>query len=115
VIAAFCAFDSEPRWLPWREEERGSGSKRTKIPYCARTGKLGSSTDPQTWATRPDAERYCREHFNGEARSGIGIALGDIGDNTFLCGLDLDSSIGGTVNLAAPRLRNRAGVSSRVG
>ena len=38
-----------PQWVVWRWEERGG--KATKPPYSAITGKLASSTDPDTWTT----------------------------------------------------------------
>jgi Family of unknown function (DUF5906) len=44
--------------------------------------------------------------INGAAKTGIGIVLGDVGDNTYLCGIDLDSSLdeNGSVALWAVRI-----------
>ena len=92
MIDAFSAFEDEPRWLAWRQEQRGG--RWTKVPYDAtRPGQRGDATDPSTWATRTEAEKRAKALANGSTQAGIGIPLGDLGDNTFLCGLDLDSSI----------------------
>lgn len=37
-----------PQWLVWRFEETQNG-KPTKIPYCARSGRPASVTNPSTW------------------------------------------------------------------
>ena len=101
---AFTAFEDEPRWLAWREEQRGG--KATKVPYSATGHGLGSATDHQTWGTRSQADGRARELLaKGEQKVGIGIALGDIGDNTFLSGVDLDSSIDQNRALAAWAVR----------
>lgn len=39
-----------PQWVVWRYEET-EGTKPTKVPYSARTGKPASVSDPSTWAT----------------------------------------------------------------
>jgi hypothetical protein len=38
------------QWLVWRYEETQNG-KPTKIPYCARSGRPASVTDPRTWGS----------------------------------------------------------------
>jgi hypothetical protein len=86
---AFDALLDEPRWLAWREEERGG--RKTKVPYAAGRQGLGSATDPATWGTHGEAEARARGLQNG-SKTGCGIALGDIGDHLYLAGVDLDSS-----------------------
>jgi hypothetical protein len=89
---AFVALLDEPRWLAWREEERRG--RRTKMPYAATPGARGpgSSTKSATWGTHAEAKQRARQLDNGST-TGCGIVLGDIGDQLYLAGLDLDSSL----------------------
>jgi putative DNA primase/helicase len=57
--------------------------KITKIPFDAKSGAPGSSTNPETWASFQVALTACQ---NGNGYNGIGIAL----DNSGLIGVDLD-------------------------
>jgi hypothetical protein len=98
MIGTFTALEAVPRWLGWRQEVRGTAKARpTKVPYDpSRTGaefSYGNAVDPLTWGPRHAAERRARELANGGAMTGIGIALGDLGDGTFLAGVDLDSCL----------------------
>jgi hypothetical protein len=97
---AFAALLDEPRWLAWREEERRG--RRTKIPYAATLGARGpgSSTKSATWGTHTEAKERARQLDNGST-TGCGIVLGDIGDQLYLAGLDLDSSLDENAALAA--------------
>ena len=72
------------QWLCWRIEERDG--KPTKVPYSPLTGEKASTTDPQTWASYPEAVEAYREHGYG----GIGFAFGE--DDPF-CGVDLDGCL----------------------
>jgi hypothetical protein len=83
---AFVDFEDTARWVVWRGEERNG--KLTKIP-CNAAGFPIDATAPANWLSRLEAEGYARE-LDG---AGIGIALGDLGDNTYLCGIDLDGSL----------------------
>jgi hypothetical protein len=75
-IAQLCQF------LVWRAQQRDS--KWTKVPYCARTGKSGSSTDAQTWSSFEEAKAaYGRGGYTG-----IGVAMA-----VPLAGVDLDHCI----------------------
>jgi putative DNA primase/helicase len=98
---AFLDLAELPRWLCWRQEERGG--KPTKIPFSARSGRRCDATDPRAWETRDTAEDFAREFLDG-GPGGLGIALGDLGDGLYLCGLDLDSSLedGALAAWAAP-------------
>jgi hypothetical protein len=90
----FTTLADKPRWVDWREEERGG--KPTKTPYNARNGRQASTTDPNTWATRQQARARLPKLLNGTEKGGIGIVLGaDPGpfDIAYLCGIDLDSCI----------------------
>src|ERR1700730_920012 len=100
MIDAFAALLDEPRWLAWREEERRG--RRTKIPYAATPGARGpgSSTKSATWGTHTEAKERTRQLDNGNT-TGCGIVLGDIGDQLYLAGLDLDSSLDENGALAA--------------
>lgn len=37
------------QWIVWRYEDQ-QAKKPTKVPYCARSGRLASVTDPNTWS-----------------------------------------------------------------
>ena len=39
------------QWLAWTLEHRPGQPKPTKVPYDARTGGSGSSTNPETWSS----------------------------------------------------------------
>jgi hypothetical protein len=107
---AFAALLDEPRWLAWREEERGG--KKTKVPYAARRqGGLGSATDPATWGTHTEAEIRAR-HLDDGRKIGCGTVLGDIGDHLFLAGVDLDSSLDENRALAVWAVRIVSAVGS---
>ena len=45
-----------PQWICWRMEPGPKGEKPRKVPYDPKTGRKASSTNPQTWATLPEAE-----------------------------------------------------------
>src|SRR4051794_35843090 len=82
---AFDDFADLLRWLAYRSEERNG--RTTKIPYSPHGGPE-KANDPNTWATRREAEAYAKK-----ISGGIGIVLGDIGNDIYLCGLDLDSCL----------------------
>jgi putative DNA primase/helicase len=72
------------QWLCWRTEEREG--KLTKVPYSSLTGRMASSTNPETWANYEDAVRACKEH----GYDGIGFVFTPEDD---LCGVDLDGCL----------------------
>jgi putative DNA primase/helicase len=88
---AFAALAELPRWLHWREEKRGPKNKPTKVPYSTAGGRAATDK-PATWAPRAAAEAAARGCLNGAA-GGLGIVLGDLGGDQYLCGLDLDSCL----------------------
>ena len=71
----------QARWVCWRLVEKAG--RRTKMPVCAATGKMASSTDSSTWCSFEDA-------VAGVGRvggSGVGFVFGP--DRAYT-GLDLD-------------------------
>jgi hypothetical protein len=88
-MSAFDSLADEPRWVAWRSELRGG--KPTKIPYAPRGGKA-KADDPSTWGSRAAAEA-CAARIVNDSGGGIGIMLGDLGGDTHLAGIDLDSSL----------------------
>jgi AAA domain len=72
------------QWLCWRIEERDG--EPTKVPYSPLTNTKADSTNPETWASYPEAVKACKE---GEY-DGIGFVFTP-GDD--LCGIDLDHCI----------------------
>jgi hypothetical protein len=94
MIDTFSALEGLLRWMAWRLERRGSvKALPTKVPYSASgAGNYGSSTDPATWGVRTQAEaRAAALRNDSDTVTGIGIALGEIDDQTTLLGIDLDS------------------------
>ena len=89
-MAALDALNDEPRWVAWRNEQRGE--RITKVPH-APNGGMAKANDPTTWGTRDGAERRLKSILNGLG-GGIGIELGDLDGDTHLAGLDLDSCRG---------------------
>jgi len=45
-----------PQWICWRLEPDPKGGKPRKVPYDPKTGRKGSSTNPQAWGTIAQAE-----------------------------------------------------------
>ena len=79
------------RWILWREATRKG--KRTKIPCGLRHGgKAIDVTQSTNWGTY--AEAIAAIGGAPGAWNGPGIVLGDLGDGTMLCGLDLDTCLG---------------------
>jgi hypothetical protein len=91
VSDAFITFEDERRWVVWLSAERDG--RITKVP-CDAAGNAIDATDPTNWLTRLEAEGCIRELAADGIEAGLGIALGDLGDGTYLAGADLDSSIG---------------------
>ena len=87
MIATFDQFTELPRWVAWRNEKRGD--RTTKVPHSPHGGPA-KADDPRTWGSRSEAEARARRVVNGEG-GGIGIELGDLGDETSLGGIDLDT------------------------
>jgi hypothetical protein len=79
----------EPRWVAWRNERRGD--KLTKVPYCA-PDKKAKADDPTTWLCRAEAERVAAKIVNGLG-GGVGYELGDLGNDLYIGGIDLDSCL----------------------
>ncbi|MQF48834.1 hypothetical protein FIM08_02900 [SAR202 cluster bacterium AC-647-N09_OGT_505m] len=79
-----------PQWVCWRWEERGDGW--TKPPFQP-SGVYAASTDSATWSTFEEAvAAYQRGGYDG-----VGLMLGELGDETALGGIDLDKVLQGDV------------------
>ena len=78
------------QWICWREEDIGA-RKATKIPYDAKTGKLASVTEPETWTDFSSAVNLSGNY------SGIGFVFCDSDPFTFV---DLDDTNGDSIALA---------------
>jgi putative DNA primase/helicase len=91
MTAALDRFNNQPRWVNWREEPRDDDqTKLTKVPYQT-DGRKASSTSPRTWSVRDEVKSAIPEIMNGHLHGGIGLVLGDIGNDVFLAGTDLDT------------------------
>jgi hypothetical protein len=91
MTTALVSLSEMPRWVAWRNEDRGG--KLTKVPYAI-NGRRAKANDPTTWGTRAAAEATAEKLLNGQG-GGIGIQLGDLGggQDIHLCGIDLDSCL----------------------
>jgi hypothetical protein len=109
----FAELLSTPRWVAWHEEIT-QGGRATKKPYAVHGSGPGSSTNPATWGTHSEAEMRARRlgnGANGEARkSGCGIVLGELDEQLWLAGIDLDSCLdeNRTLALWASRIIEKA-------
>lgn len=90
-MTALDTLSGEPRWVAWRNESRVRGGKPTKVPYAPR-GSKAKADDPSTWGNRAAAEACAVRIVNGSG-GGVGIQLGDLGNDLHLSGVDLDSCI----------------------
>jgi len=59
-----------PQWIVWRFEE-SDGTKPTKVPYSAHTGRKASVTDPTTWTSFEQAVAS----LDSGMYSGLGFVL----------------------------------------
>ena len=74
----------QPRWVCWKLVEKAG--RKTKMPVCAATGKMASSTDAATWCSFEDAVVA----VGRLGASGVGFVFGP--DRAYT-GLDLDHVI----------------------
>ena len=72
-----------PQWICWRLEPDPKGDKPRKVPYDPKTGRKASSTNPQTWATLPEAEAARGKYMF----TGLGFVFTDKCD---IVGVDID-------------------------
>lgn len=75
-----------PQWVMWRYEDTDS-KKPTKVPYSARSNKLASVTDSDTWASFDE----CVNAMNSGWYAGIGFVLTENDPYSFI---DLDDTKG---------------------
>lgn len=71
------------QWICWRLEPDPRGEKPRKVPYDPRTGRKASSTNPETWATLPEAMRAQTKYLF----SGVGFVFTETGG---IVGVDID-------------------------
>jgi primase-polymerase (primpol)-like protein len=69
------------QWVLWRRQKRRG--KVTKVPYCARTGQMASSTEPATWSSFDRAVAA----YKAGGYSGIGFVFTSKDE---VVGIDLD-------------------------
>lgn len=93
-----------PVWLCWKSVEE-------KAPLNGNTGGGdGSSTNPDTWASRAIAEKTCRQRN----LAGVGISLGIAVDNYILIGVDLDTCYDGVFTPWAQQALDRIKTYSEI-
>lgn len=91
------------QWVIWRLTESEDGSKATKIPLDAKTGKFASTSDPSTWSSFEQAVAVAHKV------SGIGFVLNSEHDN--LSCIDLDDPYE-TID-GKPKYHNAPAISDR--
>lgn len=82
-----------PHWVCWKAKP--NGERIEKIPVCASTGSLASSTDPETWTTYEQAKQVA------ETQDGLGIGFvfqRDAG----IVGIDLDKCRDASTGVVEP-------------
>ena len=89
MTALDCLAD-QARWTAWRNE-LGPTGKPTKIPHTP-WRERAKIDDPASWVTLREAEACARQIIDGLG-GGVMVALGDLGDDQYLSGLDLDGCI----------------------
>ncbi|MEM6797410.1 MAG: hypothetical protein AAF725_25800, partial [Acidobacteriota bacterium] len=94
-----------PQWVVWRSKTRQG--KKTKLPYCSRTGRPAKANDPATWSSFDEA---CRALAGND---GVGFVFSE--KDPYL-GIDLDNVIdeNGALCAWASRLLKRFGSSAYV-
>ena len=71
------------QWICWRLEPDPKGEKPRKVPYDPKTGRKASSTNPETWATLPEAMRAQTKYLF----TGVGFVFTEAGG---IVGVDID-------------------------
>ena len=71
------------QWICWRLEPDPKGERPRKVPYDPKTGRKASSTNPETWATLPEAMRAQTKYLF----SGVGFVFTETGG---IVGVDID-------------------------
>ena len=71
------------QWICWRLEPDPRGEKPRKVPYDPKTGRKASSTNPETWATLPEAVRAQTKYLF----TGVGFVFTEAGG---IVGVDID-------------------------
>src|SRR5262245_46762788 len=84
-LPALVELKSRARWVAWKWEERDGKPTHT--------GGYARTSDPSTWGSYEQAERYAVER----GLPGVGYVLGD--DDGDLTGIDLDNCIGPRSNI----------------
>lgn len=73
------------QWVCWKSRPKSNG-KMDKLPVDPKTGKLASSTDPETWTSFNNAFAYYQEHSSNGV-DGIGFVFTE--DDPY-SGIDFD-------------------------
>src|ERR1700757_167920 len=72
-------------WVGWREETRDG--RKTKVPIDPITSARAQSDNPQTWASRGEAESWALCNPGG----GVGLMFTAVEGGLHLGGIDLDT------------------------
>lgn len=89
------------QWICWRLEPDPKGEKPRKVPYDPTTGRKASSTNPETWATLPEAMRAQTKYLF----TGVGFVFTEAGG---IVGVDIDHCLSRTVRTDSARCSGAA-------
>ena len=81
-----------PRWVAWQAEDHHDGKPPRKVPYQP-NGRQAAVDKPSTWGEREQAEARAERLPRPLGQGGVGIVLGKLDGDRFLCGVDLDSCL----------------------
>lgn len=101
-----------PRWVAYSGAPKEG--KIDKAPLNPTTGRLAHNDKPATWGTREAAEARAKTLKRHGHKPGVGIELGDLGDGTALCGVDLDGCHGTALEPWAEEICERFKTDSEV-
>ncbi len=106
TLVSLQSLATNPLWVAYSGAPKGEG-KINKAPLNPKTGRAAKNDNPATWSTREAAERHAKALKAPGHKPGIGVQLGDLGDGTALCGVDLDGCYGTALEPWAAAICNR--------
>ncbi|MFL5280643.1 MAG: hypothetical protein ACJ8AW_06505 [Rhodopila sp.] len=91
-VVTLASLAERAMWVAW-QQQLGRGGRVTKLPYNAVPGKGGmaSSTDPETWGSRAQAEQKAATLLKPFGIGGIGLVFSDLNNGWSTAGIDLDT------------------------
>lgn len=92
IPTALQSLQDVPRWVSYSGAPL-DGGKIDKAPLSPRTGRAAKNDQPATWGTHRAAQKRADAMAQPGHAPGVGVQMGDLGDGTALCGVDLDGCL----------------------